>query len=71
MPAYLIRHPLAQQREDILLEDPHLTLTFQQGWAVFEDPAGICLALPASHDAHIQRVDDQDPKDSEPAPRKE
>lgn len=67
MPAYLIRHPAAQQREDILIEDPALTLTFHDGWAVFTDDHGIALAIPATHDAHIQRVDQPE----EPAPQKE
>jgi hypothetical protein len=67
MPAYLIRHPAGKQREDALLEDPALTLRFQGGWAIFEDGAGICLAIPAGQGAHIQRVDE----DEEPAPQKE
>jgi hypothetical protein len=27
MPRYLIVHPREQRKEDILIEDPHLTLT--------------------------------------------
>ncbi|NML55386.1 hypothetical protein HHL19_16580 [Streptomyces sp. R302] len=60
MPAYLIQHPAEQRREDILLEDPHLTLSFQGDWAVFTDADGICLALPSGKGAHIQRVDPKD-----------
>lgn len=57
MPAYLIQHPAEQRREDILIEDAALTLTFAGGWAVFTDPQGVCLAVPAGQGAHIQRVD--------------
>lgn len=67
MAAYLIQHPAEQRREDILIEDPDLTLTFDAGWAVFTDTQGICLAIPCGQGAHIQRVD----QDQEPAPQKE
>lgn len=68
MPAYLVRHPAEQRREDVLLTDSDLVLRFEGGWAVFSDPSGICLAIPSGQGAHIQRVDeDQDPK---PAPQK-
>jgi len=61
MPAYLIQHPADKRREDILIEDPQLTLSFQGGWAVFTDTDGVCLAVPSGQGAHIQRVDaDQD-----------
>jgi hypothetical protein len=67
MPAYLIVHPRDQKREDVLIEDPHLSLTITDGWAVFADQRGICLAIPAGLGAQIQRVDE----DQEPAPQKE
>jgi hypothetical protein len=57
MSAYLIQHPAEQRREDILIEDDSLTLTFTGGWAVFTDGQGVCLAIPAGQGAHIQRVD--------------
>lgn len=57
MPAYLIQHPAEQRREDMLIEDDALTLTFTGGWAVFTDDRGVCLAIPAGQGAHIQRVD--------------
>jgi hypothetical protein len=57
MPAYLIQHPAEQRREDILIEDDTLTVTFAGGWAVFTDDRGVCLAIPAGQGAHIQRVD--------------
>lgn len=60
MPAYLIQHPAEQRREDILIEDAHLTLAFQDGWAVFTDAQGVCLAVPSGQGAHIQRVEDED-----------
>ncbi|MER7908293.1 hypothetical protein [Streptomyces sp. NPDC096068] len=67
MPAYLIQHPVEQRREDILIEDNDLKVTFDGGWAVFTDTTGICLAIPCGHGASIQRVDE----DQEPAPQKE
>lgn len=71
MPAYLIVHPREQRKDDVLVEDPHLALTVADGWAIFTDHQGICLAVPAALGAQIQRVDeDQDP-DQEPAPQKE
>lgn len=57
MPAFLIRHP-GKQRDDILLHDDPLTLTFTGNWAVFADGGGTCLAIPAEAGAHIERVDD-------------
>jgi hypothetical protein len=72
MPRYLIVHPREQRKEDILIEDPHLTLTVTDGWAVFTDQAGICLAIPAGLGAQVQRVDEpQDTDQPEPAPQKE
>ena len=72
MPAYLIVHPREQRKDDVLIEDPHLALTVVDGWAVFTDQDGICLAIPAGLGAHIQRVDeDQSPTPQEPAPQKE
>jgi len=72
MPRYLIVHPREQRKEDILIEDPHLTLTVTDGWAVFTDHAGICLAIPAGLGAQIQRLDEpQDTDQPEPAPQKE
>ncbi|WP_330449790.1 hypothetical protein [Streptomyces anulatus] len=68
MPAFLIRHP-GKASDDILVEDPALTLHFEHGWAVFTDTAGTCLAIPAEAGAHIERVDE--PQDHEPAPQKE
>ncbi|MFE6815249.1 hypothetical protein [Streptomyces sp. NPDC057677] len=66
MPAYLIRHPAEQRREDALVEDPDLSLTFSGGWAIFTDSKGVCLAIPSGQGAHIERVDQE-----EPAPQKE
>ncbi|OQQ12971.1 hypothetical protein B0675_39830 [Streptomyces sp. M41(2017)] len=72
MPAYLIVHPRDQKREDVLIEDPHLHLVITDGWAVFKDTDGICLAIPAGLGAQIQRVDEeQEPAHQEPAPQKE
>lgn len=68
MPAFPIRHP-GKTSDDLLVEDPALTLAFVNGWAVFTDTAGICLAIPGEAGAHIERVDE--PQDHEPAPQKE
>ena len=59
MPAYLIVHPRDQRRDDVLVEDDELTLTFQAGWAVLADGKGICLAIPSEQGASIQRVDEE------------
>ncbi|SDL27956.1 hypothetical protein [Streptomyces indicus] len=66
MPRYLIVHPRDQKRDDVLIEDPALTLHFDAGWAVLTDTQGVCLAIPSGQGASIQRVDDE-----EPAPQKE
>lgn len=68
MPAYLVVHA-AGRREDMLVEDPALTLDIRDGWAILADEAGIALALPTEHVACIQRVDE--PQDQEPAPHEE
>ncbi len=72
MPAYLIVHPRDQRRDDVLIEDPALTLRFEAGWAVLADATGVCLAIPSGQGASIQRVDEhEEPEDQEPAPAKE
>ncbi|WP_167828729.1 hypothetical protein [Streptomyces sp. MZ04] len=55
MPAYLIIHA-ERRREDMLVEDPALTLQIRDGWAI-----------PTEHVACIQRVDPE-PEDQKPAP---
>jgi hypothetical protein len=67
MPAYLIQHPTEQRREDILIEDADLTLTFAGGWAVFADDR-VCLAVPAGQGAYIRRIDpgQDDPEQQTP-----
>ena len=67
MPAYLITHPRDQKRDDLLIEDPALTLRFEAGWAILADADGVCLAIPSGQGASIQRVDEE----QEPAPREE
>jgi hypothetical protein len=59
VPRYLITHPKGQQGEDILIEDPDLTLTIQGEWAILTDAQGPCLALPAHAGAVITRIDEQ------------
>jgi hypothetical protein len=56
MPAYVISQP-GQPGEDVVIDDPQLTLDFQDGWALFSDSAGLCFALPDDLGATIQRVD--------------
>lgn len=56
-PAYLVVHPRDQRRDDMLIEDDNLNLTFQAGWAVLTDSNGVCLAIPSGQGASIQRVD--------------
>jgi hypothetical protein len=65
MPAYLVIHPRDQKRDDLLVEDPELTLRFEAGWAVLADDNGVCLAIPSGQGACIQRVDEE----QEPAPQ--
>lgn len=58
MPRYLITHPRGKQGEDVLVDDPELTLTIQGDWAVLADPQGPCLAVPAHAGATITRIDE-------------
>ena len=67
MPRFLIVHPRDQRRDDVLVEDPALTLRFEAGWAILADDRGVCLAIPSGQGASIQRVDE----DQEPAPQEE
>jgi hypothetical protein len=72
VPAYLIIHPREQRKDDAVIEGGDLHLAVTDGWAVFTDHSGICLAIPAGLGAQIQRVDEeQEPHDQEPAPQKE
>lgn len=57
MPAYLVVHPREQHRDDLRIEDPELTLTFEAGWAILADNDGVCLAIPSGQGASIQRDD--------------
>ncbi|MGW6946178.1 hypothetical protein ACWGHD_04545 [Streptomyces xanthophaeus] len=58
MPRYLVTHPKGQQGQDILVEDPDLTLTIQGAWAVLADQQGPCLVVPAHAGATITRIDE-------------
>ncbi|MFF7308165.1 hypothetical protein [Streptomyces sp. NPDC008137] len=60
MPRYLIVHPRDQRRDDLIIDDPDLTLRFDAGWAVLEDANGVCLAIPSGQGAHIERVNVQE-----------
>lgn len=59
VPRYLVTHPQAQHREDMLIEGDDVRLSFAGGWAVFTDIDGVCLAIPTARDATIQRVDEE------------
>lgn len=72
MPAYLIIHSRDQRKDDALIQDDDLTLTFQGGWAVLSDSHGICFAIPSGQGASIQRVDEElELEDQKPALHKE
>jgi hypothetical protein len=66
MPAYLVVHPRGQQKDDVLVEDDDLTLTFEAGWAILRDGKGPCLAIPSGQGASIQRVDEEPDEAEEP-----
>ena len=66
MPRYLIAHA-KNQRGDMLVEDPELTLEIRDGWAILADGQGIALALPTEQVDSIRRLDEE----AEPAPQKE
>lgn len=68
VPAYLVIHP-ERHGDDQLIEDPHLTVEFTDGWVLFVDRAPdqtnrVAIAIPAGQVARIERVDDT----QEPAP---
>lgn len=65
MPRFLIIHPRDQKRDDLVIEDPALTLRFEAGWAILADDNGVCLAVPSGQGASIQRVDEQQPAPQE------
>lgn len=64
MSRYLIAHPKGKGGEDILVEDPTLTLAIHDGWAVLADQHGPCIAVPAHTGATITRIDE--PQDEQP-----
>jgi hypothetical protein len=71
VPAYLVVHSRDQRRDDVLIESDDLTLRFETGWAVLADTHGVCLAIPSEQGASIQRVDEPQESEQEPAPQKE
>ncbi|MEU4051237.1 hypothetical protein AB0F09_18820 [Streptomyces olivaceus] len=71
MPAYLVIHT-ERHGDDTLIEDPNLTVEFENGWALFKDRAAsasdpVAIAIPATQVRRIERVDEQ----QESAPQKE
>lgn len=76
MARYLIVH--AERRgDDTIIEDPHLTVEFVDGWVLFKDrdlvkPNRVVLAIPATQVARVERVDEnQHNEGQELAPQKE
>lgn len=59
MPTYLVIHPKGKG-EDVLVEDPSLTLSFEYGWAVLSDQHGPCLAIAIDAGVTITRIDPDD-----------
>ena len=76
MPAYLVIHA-ERHGEDTLIEDPNLTVEFENGWVLFKDrdlikPNRVAIAIPATQVKRVERVDEpQAPEHEEPAPPKE
>ncbi|MGW6741649.1 hypothetical protein ACWGDX_13135 [Streptomyces sp. NPDC055025] len=55
MTAYAIQ---LDKADDLVVDDEHLTIDLTAGWAVFNDPFGTALAIPASRIRSIQRLDE-------------
>ncbi|MFD5384258.1 hypothetical protein ACFWMG_04675 [Streptomyces sp. NPDC127074] len=47
--------------DDLIIEDPTLELDLRAEWAVFNDSAGLALAIPIDRIRSIQRLVDQAP----------
>lgn len=47
--------------EDLIIEDPALTLDLLPGWAYFSDPNGIAIVIPAGRIHNIRRLDEAPP----------
>ena len=70
MPRWLIIH--ADRRgDDTLLQDDPLTVEFTPHWIVFTDSAGPCYAVPREQVRSVERVDEEQDPEQEPAPQKE
>lgn len=67
MPRYLISFSGGQGRDDFRIDD-NLTLSFSGDWAVFSDEHGPSYAIPAGLGVTIERVDEPQNPDQEPAP---
>jgi hypothetical protein len=52
--------------DDLVIQDDHLTLRLAARWAVFHDPNGVALAIPADRIRSIQRLDQPHPTDQGP-----
>lgn len=75
MPAYLVVH--AERRsDDTVIEDRDLTVEFVDGWVLFKDrdlikPNRVALAIPAAQVLRVERVDEEQDTEPEPASQKE
>lgn len=56
MTAYAVQ---LDKADDIIVDDEHLVLELTVGWATFNDPGGIALAIPVDRIRSIRRIDDQ------------
>ena len=64
MTAYAVQ---VEKADDLIVDDDHLTLTLQPGWAIFNDLNGIALAIPTERIRGVQRLDEAAPlADDEP-----
>lgn len=70
MPRWLIQFPGGQGRDDYRIDDD-LTLSFSGDWAIFSDGHGPSYVVPAGLGITIERVDEPQAHDQEPAPQKE
>ncbi|MFE9003091.1 hypothetical protein ACFYOY_13260 [Streptomyces sp. NPDC007875] len=54
----MIRYVVAfDGTDDLIVEDPALELDLRAEWAVFNDSAGLALAIPIDRIRSIQRID--------------
>lgn len=47
-----------EKADDLIVDDERLVLELTAGWATFNDPDGIALAIPIDRIRSIQRIDE-------------